>query len=96
MGLTAGAGQRGVEDVAGVPTVTLRFPCAEDRRTAWTPVLVVIPGNPGVVDYYEPFLRKAHAALGGAVDLMCSAGISLTRTCVRLTSPLMLSRASRT
>ncbi|ORZ30563.1 hypothetical protein BCR44DRAFT_123990 [Catenaria anguillulae PL171] len=35
-------------------------------------VFLMIPGNPGVVDYYQEFLSTVHDSLAGQVDIICT------------------------
>ncbi|XP_064480282.1 lipid droplet-associated hydrolase-like isoform X2 [Ornithodoros turicata] len=34
-----------------------------------SPILILIPGNPGIIDYYEEFLKEIYQAFGGAVHV---------------------------
>ncbi|CAO3674135.1 unnamed protein product [Rhizopus microsporus] len=45
---------RAVWDVKGYPTETLLWPAKNNTNKT---VLFFIPGNPGLVEYYAPFLR---------------------------------------
>ncbi|KAI9179002.1 hypothetical protein H9P43_005664 [Blastocladiella emersonii ATCC 22665] len=59
-------------DVLGKPTETLVWKAAGSAFTA-REVLVMVPGNPGVVEFYREFLDHVHAdhasAHGGGLDI---------------------------
>ena len=50
---------RAVWDVAGYQTETLIWPASTAKKT----VLVFIPGNPGLVEYYTSFLQGIYQAI---------------------------------
>jgi hypothetical protein len=50
---------RAVWDVSGYQTETLIWPATTRAKT----ILLFIPGNPGLVEYYTSFLQGIHKAL---------------------------------
>ncbi|KAJ3191282.1 hypothetical protein HK101_007911 [Irineochytrium annulatum] len=58
-----------VWDVDGDPTETLTFPA--DAQFASSPaVLLVIPGNPGVIQYYDAFMRHIWSLCKGRIEVV--------------------------
>lgn len=50
---------RAVWEVAGYQTETLLWPATTQKKT----ILLFIPGNPGLVEYYTSFLQDIHEAV---------------------------------
>lgn len=50
---------RAVWEVAGYQTETLLWPATTQKKT----ILLFIPGNPGLVEYYTSFLERIHKAI---------------------------------
>jgi hypothetical protein len=50
---------RAVWEVSGYETETLIWPAATQAKT----ILLFIPGNPGLVEYYTSFLQGIHKSL---------------------------------
>lgn len=50
---------RAVWDVAGYQTETLLWPASSTKKT----ILLFIPGNPGLVEYYTSFLQGIYKAI---------------------------------
>lgn len=55
---------RAIWDISGYPTETLLWPATsvEKKKT----ILLFIPGNPGLVEYYTSFLQGIHKEVGSS------------------------------
>ncbi|KAI8816676.1 uncharacterized protein EV422DRAFT_571435 [Fimicolochytrium jonesii] len=55
-------------DLGNRPTEILHLPHREGKKMR--AVVLMIPGNPGLVEYYEEFLRRLHQALKGEMTFL--------------------------
>lgn len=53
---------RAVWEVSGYQTETLLWPSSNRAKT----ILLFIPGNPGLVEYYTSFLQGIHSKIGSS------------------------------
>ncbi|KAL7751353.1 hypothetical protein RI367_003213 [Sorochytrium milnesiophthora] len=56
-------------DIHGNMTETLQWKAVADKTAEPLDVMLLIPGNPGVVDYYEDFLDTVYAQSGQRMDI---------------------------
>lgn len=52
---------RAIWDISGYPTETLLWPATNLKKNKT--ILLFIPGNPGLVEYYTSFLQGIHKAV---------------------------------
>ncbi|XP_064480283.1 lipid droplet-associated hydrolase-like isoform X3 [Ornithodoros turicata] len=57
------------QTVNRVPTKLLMVGTSRLDTDCISPILILIPGNPGIIDYYEEFLKEIYQAFGGAVHV---------------------------
>ncbi|KAJ2781557.1 hypothetical protein H4R18_002789 [Coemansia javaensis] len=62
--------------VGGEQRETLFWPCASGQART---VLLMIPGSPGVADFYIDFCTAIHGQLGGEMDVVCVSHLGHTR-----------------
>jgi hypothetical protein len=63
-------------------------------ETLWWPsksndenyILFVIPGNPGVIDYYVEFLSTVHSELGKKIDIVGGSYLVISYGFIKITS----------
>lgn len=68
---------RAVWDVAGYQTETLLWPASTSKKT----ILLFIPGNPGLVEYYTGFLQGIYKAVASpSFEVIGGNAIHNTRT----------------
>ncbi|KAF9411068.1 hypothetical protein BGZ94_001453, partial [Podila epigama] len=61
---------RAIWNIQGENIPTLWWPTrANVHPTTPRTVLLMIPGNPGLIDYYIPFLQTVHDTCQGSIDI---------------------------
>lgn len=57
--------QEGFVPVNGLPTHVMTYGgWLDETQFSQNPVIIVIPGNPGIIEYYQLFMESLHKALG--------------------------------
>jgi hypothetical protein len=73
--------KREVWEVAGASTRLLNWSRTRPKTTGTVPVLLLmVPGNPGVIEYYETFLNEVHRRCDGSVEVMGGMYLSIAMT----------------